>query len=115
MGEAALADLGLHGREYGLLALLEPGPATRQHELGAVLGLDRTTTHKLVRGLVARGLVRRRAAPGDARALVLELTPEGERLRAVAAARLEACDEAFLAPLAPEERARVEAALRRLA
>jgi DNA-binding MarR family transcriptional regulator len=114
MGEEALADLGLHGREYGLLALLEPGPAAGQRELGAVLGLDRTTTLKLVRGLVDRGLVRRTTAPGDARALVLELTPAGERLRAAAAARLVACDEEFLAPLRPDERAQVETALRRL-
>ncbi len=48
-GEAALAELSLRGHEYGLLALLENGPVARQHELGAVLGMDRTTTAKVVR------------------------------------------------------------------
>jgi len=115
MGQAALDGLGLQGREYGLLALLEDGPLVRQHELGAVLGMDRTTTAKLVRGLVDRGLVVRRPAPDDARALVLALTPAGDRLRAEAAAVLAECDDAFLAPLPPAERDRLRAALRHLA
>lgn len=115
MGQAELDVLGLRGREYGLLALLENGPAARQHELGAVLGMDRTTTAKLVRALVDRGLVVRRPAPDDARALVLALTADGDRLRRAAAARLERCDEAFLAPLPAPQRAALHAALRRLA
>ena len=115
MGQAALDGLGLQGREYGLLALLEDGPLVRQHELGAVLGMDRTTTAKLVRGLVDRGLVVRRRAPDDARTLVLALTPTGDRLRAEAAAVLAECDDAFLAPLPPSERDRLHAALRHLA
>ena len=115
MGQAALDGLGLQGREYGLLALLENGPLARQHELGAVLGMDRTTTAKVVRGLVDRGLVVRRPAPDDARTLVLALTPAGDRLREEAADRLERCDDDFLAPLPPAERDRLHAALRHLA
>jgi DNA-binding MarR family transcriptional regulator len=98
-----------------LLALLENGPVARQHELGAVLGMDRTTTAKVVRSLVGRGLVVRDPAPGDSRALVLALTPEGDRLRAAAAAVLERCDDEFLAPLPTGERERLHATLRRLA
>jgi DNA-binding MarR family transcriptional regulator len=98
-----------------VLALLENGPLARQHELGAVLGMDRTTTAKVVRGLVDRGLVVRRPAPDDARALVLALTPAGDRLRAEAAALLERCDDDFLAPLPAAERDRLNAVLRRLA
>lgn len=113
MGEAALSELGLRGREYGLLALLENGPVVRQHELGAVLGMDRTTTAKVVRELVARGLVERH--PADGRTLTLALTPAGERLRAAAATVLERCDDEFLAPLPAAERTRLHAALRRLA
>jgi MarR family transcriptional regulator, lower aerobic nicotinate degradation pathway regulator len=114
-GEAALAELSLRDHEYGLLALLENGPVARQHELGAVLGMDRTTTAKVVRSLVGRGLVVRHPAPGDSRALVLTLTPEGDRLRAAAAAALERCDDEFLAPLPTGERERLHATLRRLA
>lgn len=115
MGQAVLDGLALQGREYGLLALLENGPLARQHELGAVLGMDRTTTAKVVRALVERGLVIRRPAPDDARALVLALTPVGDRLRAEAAVRLAECDDAFLAPLPAAERERLHAALRHLA
>jgi DNA-binding MarR family transcriptional regulator len=115
MGQAVLDELGLQGREYGLLALLENGPHARQHELGAVLGMDRTTTAKVVRGLVERGLVVRRPAPDDARTLVLALTPAGDRLREEAAIALAECDDAFLAPLPAPERDRLRAALRHLA
>ena len=115
MGQAVLDELGLEGREYGLLALLENGPAARQHELGAVLGMDRTTTAKIVRTLVDRGLVVRRPAPHDARALVVALTGEGDRLRDEAAARLRDCDDAFLAPLSTTERNALHVALRLLA
>jgi DNA-binding MarR family transcriptional regulator len=115
MGEATLHELGLQGREYGILALLADGPVARQHELGAVLGIDRTTTAKVVRALVDRGLVVRRPADGDARALVLALTPEGGRIRSEAAVRLERCDADFLAPLSATERSALHAALVRLA
>jgi DNA-binding MarR family transcriptional regulator len=46
---------------------------------------------------------------------VLALTPDGDRLRARAAERLERCDDAFLAPLSAAERTQLRAALRRLA
>ena len=68
--------------------------------------MDRTTTAKVVRGLVARGLVVRRPAPDDARTLVLALTAAGDRLREEAADRLERCDDDFLAPLPQAERDR---------
>lgn len=114
LDDSELAELVLPGRQYGLLALLENGPVPRQHELGAALGLDRTTTARLVRGLVDRGLVGRSPLPGNGRALVLELTPAGDALRAEAAGRLAASDEEFLSPLSPDERTRLHTVLDRL-
>lgn len=111
MGELALGELDLAGREYGILALLEHGPVARQHELGATLGFDRTTTGKIVRGLVDRGLVRRTPLAGNGRALVLELTPAGEELRAAAAVRLRECDDRFTRPLTSVQRAQLLDAL----
>lgn len=111
LDERTLGELSLSSREYGLLSLLADGPVARQHELGAALGFDRTTTAALVRGLVERGLVRRSPLPGSGRTLVLELTPAGVRLRAAAAGRLRACEEELLAPLTAVQRAHLRRAL----
>ncbi len=114
LDDAVLAGLELHGRQYGLLALLEHGPVARQYELGAVLGLDRTTTATLMRRLVDRGLIRRAPLPGNGRVLVLELTAAGDGLRAEAARLLAACDDELLAPLPPDDRDRLRTSLDRL-
>lgn len=114
LDEFELAELTLPGRRYGLLALLENGPVPRQHELGAALGLDRTSTARMVRDLVDRGLVGRSPLPGNGRALVLELTAAGDALRAEAARRLALSDEEFLSPLGPDERTRLRTVLDRM-
>jgi DNA-binding MarR family transcriptional regulator len=111
---AALAEVGLLGRHYRVLALLADGPLARQHEVGAALGLDRTTTASLMRALADRGLVHRAPLPGNTRTLVLRLTPEGERLRAAGERRLRDAEAALLAPLAPAERAQLRSSLARL-
>ncbi len=111
---AALAEIDLPVRQYGVLALLQDGPVARQHELGAALGLDRTTTATLLRRLEDRGLVHRAPLPGNNRTLVLTLTADGERLRAAGARRLEAAEAELLAPLAPADRGRLRTSLARL-
>lgn len=110
----ALAELGLPVRHYAMLELLADGPVARQHELGAAIGLDRTTTAALLRRLDDRGLVRRTPMPGNGRVLVLELTPAGSALRAAAAQRLRDCEQRLLAPLTPEERTQLRRTLDRL-
>lgn len=112
LDDAVPGGLELHGRQYGLRALSEHGPVARRHELGAVLVLDRTTTAKLVRHLVGRGLVRRAPLTGNGR--VPELTAAGDTPRAEAARRLAACDDELPAPLAPEGRDRLHASPDRL-
>ena len=114
MGEQALADLGVSGREYGVLALLEAGAPAAQHHLGAALGIDRTTTVKLVAGLESRGLVRRVRDPDNRRAYTVTLTDLGQTLRARAADVLARCDDAFLAPLSLHEHHQLRINLLRL-
>lgn len=111
----ALAEIGLPVRQYGVLALLQDGPVARQHELGAALGLDRTTTATLLRRLEDRGLVHRAPLPGNNRTLVLTLTADGERMRAAGAQRLQDAEAEFLGPLASADRDRLRASLDRLA
>ncbi|MBP2336863.1 DNA-binding MarR family transcriptional regulator [Saccharothrix coeruleofusca] len=54
-------------------------------ELAARAGLDPSTVSRAVGALVTHGLVERRADPGDGRASILAITPEGHA--ALAAAR----------------------------
>ena len=116
MAEEVLADLQLTGREYGVLAMLEaggPAPAA-QHRLGAALGIDRTTTVALLRGLQARGLIQRSRHPANRRAYHIALTAAGEQLRDRTAAVLADCDDRFLAPLPAAEREHLRTLLRAL-
>ncbi|WP_322921024.1 MarR family winged helix-turn-helix transcriptional regulator [Nocardioides renjunii] len=93
-GEEALATLDLSGREYGVLALLVHDDAARnQRHLGAALGIDRTTTMKLMAGLESRGLVERGPDPADRRSYRLVATDAGRALCARADLVLSACDD----------------------
>lgn len=114
MGEQALTELGISGREYGVLAVLREGSPSAQHQLGAALGVDRTSTVKLLVGLEARGLISRAHDPANRRAYLVTLTPAGDRLRRRAADVLADCDDRFLAPLAPTARNALRKALLQL-
>jgi DNA-binding MarR family transcriptional regulator len=116
MGEEVLRPLALTGREYGVLALLErEQSAGNQRHLGGLLGIDRTTTAKVMARLEERGLVRRTTDPVDRRSYRLRLTPAGRRLRSRAASALTACDDEFTGVrLSPEEAAVLRDLLRRL-
>ena len=67
----------LDGAAYGLLALLQDAGPLRASDLGARLGLDKSTVSRQVSSLVALGLVDRAADPGDGRAQVLTPSAEG--------------------------------------
>ena len=114
MGEAALADTGIDGREYGLLELMADGAPRTQIALGRDLRIDRTTCAALLSGLDDRGLVQRTADPSNRRANLVTLTPEGEHRRAVASRTLADCDERFQARLSSRERAALRRLLRTL-
>lgn len=103
MGEQALTGLGLRGREYGVLALLQQGVQSSQRELGETLGMDRTTTMTVLAGLESRGLVTRSTVPNNRRANMIALTSAGEEIRTRAAALLVDCERRFLAGLAPSD------------
>lgn len=114
LGEQALRELGIAGREYGVLAVLEAASPSAQHLVGTALGIDRTSIAKLLTGLEARGLISRTQDPANRRAYLVDLTPAGADLRARAAELLADCDDRFLAPLPTRDRARLRADLHRL-
>lgn len=105
---AALAPLGLTHMQFVLLASLvwlEGDEPTTQRHLAEHVGADQMMTSQVLRALEAKGLVRRRAHPNDARARALEATPRGVDLANEANSVVEAADRSFFARLGGEREA----------
>ena len=80
-----LEPLGLtHPQYLVMVSLWQYGPQTVK-QLGAVLMLDSGTISPLLKRLEGMGHVRRRRSRTDERQVLVELTEQGERLRAAAA------------------------------
>jgi DNA-binding MarR family transcriptional regulator len=77
---ALLAPLGLHpGQEALLLELARTGPMI-QAQLSEALGVEPPSVTLMTRKLEAAGHIRRRPAPSDKRAGIVELTDSGRAL-----------------------------------
>lgn len=77
-----LRPLGLHpGQELLLMQLLDRD-CQLQSELLCSVGLDQSTVSKSLRRMQEAGLLTRRPAPHDGRALLVTLTDRGRALRA---------------------------------
>lgn len=87
--EVALTPLDLSLPQYRVLALLGEG-STASSVLARRLAVSPPSVTAVVDGLVARGLVERRADPEDRRRLTLLLTREGKKVLAAADATAEA-------------------------
>ncbi len=102
---AAMAGIDLTPTQFNaLIRIAELGTVT-QNQLGRLTAMDPATIQGVVRRLLDRGLVRRRADPADRRATVLSPAPDGLALAAEAAERGRSITEATLAPLSASERA----------
>lgn len=75
-----------------VLATLRGGALLNQNQIATLLGLDRTVVHRAVKSLIREGLVSEKKAPSG-RALLLELTPKGNRYRSVLIQQRRAVDE----------------------
>ncbi len=104
LGNESLEPLGISARHYGVLTLLADRAPRPQHELGAMLRIDRSTMVRLIDELEAKGLVERGRDPADRRAYAIQPTSAGRALQAQAAALQAACDVRYLQPLTPAER-----------
>jgi len=76
-GELELSPIQCH-----VLHLLEPGRPLPMGRLAGMLGCHASNVTGLVDRLEVRGVVQRRPSADDRRIKVLDLTPEGSRLRA---------------------------------
>lgn len=82
--DAALGELALSPGLFGLLVIVEANPGLKQTQLADAARLDRSTLVPALDKLEDRGLVERRAAPGDRRSNGLFLTEAGTELLATA-------------------------------
>jgi len=75
----ALADVGLHPREFAVLNIIASRPGITQHAIGSKADVDPSTMVALLDGLEHRGLAERRPNPEDRRKRAVHLTPDGEK------------------------------------
>lgn len=101
----ATAGTGIRQVLFGILAVVETAPAIAQGRVGRLLGIQRANMVALINELVDMGLVERRVAAEDRRALALSLTAKGHAVLDECKRRLAAHEERMLADLSPPERA----------
>ncbi|HEY5038623.1 MAG TPA: MarR family transcriptional regulator [bacterium] len=76
--EAQLSPLGLTGKHYGVLAVLEEKGSVTQHEIGKCVYIDRTTMVSVIDDLEKLGLVERKEHPTDRRSHAIYMTVKGK-------------------------------------
>lgn len=94
---------GLQLRDYIVLSALHKAPNLTQVELSRSLGLDKTTLMSQLDRLERAGLIERRPDPGDRRARIPEITPQGEAVRSTVAAASEEVEQAALQTFSGDE------------
>lgn len=114
LGNAALAPLGISGREATVLRAIDSPAPLSQAEIARRLGVDRTTMVALIDDLQQKGLAQRQQDPGDRRKNVVELTAAGRRTVQRAARVIEEAERRFLSPLPAGEAELFRSALRTL-
>ncbi|MFG1928041.1 MarR family winged helix-turn-helix transcriptional regulator [Cryptosporangium sp. NPDC048952] len=105
-------DLTMWG--YVVLSSLDDQPVYTQAALAEAIGADKTRLIAVLDDLQTAGLIERRPAPGDRRARVVSITPEGRRIRGTVQAAIRVEEERMLQVLPPDHRAVFVDALRAL-
>jgi DNA-binding MarR family transcriptional regulator len=116
-GRAAgpLEDSGLTLAQYHLLERLRSGEAATVSELAVAAGVAVPSATRMLDGLVRSGVVERRSADNDRRAVLVTLTDRGRGAVETAAERVEAARAKVRDSLTPAEQVQAAALLRRLA
>ena len=73
-------EFGITGQQRLVIRIIGAFPGLSAGELAQVLHIHPSTATGILQRLASRRLVQRRADPGDARRLQLQLTPKGRRL-----------------------------------
>jgi DNA-binding MarR family transcriptional regulator len=111
----AMAEFGLHPRDFGLMSVIAATPGVTQQGLGESMRIDPSTIVAAVDSLQERGLAERRIDPADRRRRLLHLTERGGRVLREAQARAEEMTDELFAALSDEERGTLLALLQKLA
>jgi DNA-binding MarR family transcriptional regulator len=99
---------GLRRQHFTVLSALAERGAASQAALGRRLLIDRSDMHALLGELERDGLVARVRDPSDRRRMVVELTPAGARTLKRLDRRIDAAQDALVAPLSPADRRELE-------
>ncbi|MCS6947129.1 MAG: MarR family winged helix-turn-helix transcriptional regulator [Steroidobacteraceae bacterium] len=100
--------------EWRVVAVLAETPGLSAAEVAARTAMDKVAVSRAVRGLLAKRRITRTPSRHDRRRSRLSLTRAGRQLYAQVAPLALAYERALLAPLAAQERAQLDAILRKL-
>ncbi|WP_367322102.1 MarR family winged helix-turn-helix transcriptional regulator [Streptomyces sp. HUAS ZL42] len=109
-----LTAAGVTAAQLGALFAVHDQPGITQQELARVLGLGESAVTGLVARLTKAGLVTRRAHPHEHRAVVLELTGDGEAALVAARPEIDRLNAELRTLLGDQGFVRTAAALQRL-
>jgi DNA-binding MarR family transcriptional regulator len=110
-----IGDSQLTPLQFAALVKLRDVGEVSQNQLGRLTAMDAATMQGVIKRLVLRGLIVRRADPRDRRRLILSLSEEGQAVIAVAVERAAEITAATLDPLSPPERRALLASLAKIA
>jgi DNA-binding MarR family transcriptional regulator len=111
----AMADFDITPGRFGVLEVIAANGGLSQSELGAILGIDRSTVVAVIDRLEADGLVRRMKAPNDRRSHALQLSEKGAVTLAILEKRVAAHERDIGGALSAAERKTLLALLARIA
>lgn len=106
--------LGATLQMWRVLAALRERDGRRMGDLSETTSIEVSTLTRVVDTMEAKGLVARRRAPDDARAIVLHVAPAGRRLTQRIVPIAERYEQVALAGFSDAEAAKLKVALRRL-
>jgi DNA-binding MarR family transcriptional regulator len=106
---------GFDPREFGLVTVVRNRPGMTQQELASVARIDPSSMVAVLDSLEERGIVERRVDAKDRRRRAVHLTEAGERTWQALQREARKAGMAFLEPLTPDERTKLNELLRKLA
>lgn len=108
------AGVDLTPVQFAAMVAIAENPGTDATRLSALIAFDRSTLGNVLERLETRKLVTRYASPQDKRIKLLKLTAAGVALIERARAAVLRAQERIVAPLRPDDRARLVALLTKL-
>jgi MarR family transcriptional regulator, transcriptional regulator for hemolysin len=108
-----LGSVGLTPALFALLNVISAREGAIQQELGATMGIDRSTMVSLIDQLENAGLAKRRPSATDRRAREIAITPKGRRVLDRARRMISETEDEVLAGLTARERGELVKLLRR--